>query len=230
MDNGWRMKHLHRLIVTSNTYRMRSHLGGPNHPNLKIDPDNRLFWHFPALRMEAEEVRDSVLWAAGELDSRIGGPEIPHDQGLAIHRRSLYFAHHGESKMEFLELFDGANPSECYRRTTSVLPQQALALSNSELTLRQSRVLAGKLRAQVEKKSEATAEFIQAAFEQVLGRAPTPGEKKAAYDFLIQQEAFLREVKPAAAGGDGPSADPAMRARENLVIALFNHNDFIAIR
>src|SRR5439155_15346458 len=124
------------------------------------------------LRMEAEEVRDSVLYAAGELDLKLGGPEIPHEEGLTSRRRSLYFAHHGESKMEFLELFDGANPGECYRRTTSVLPQQALALSNSVLTLGQGRVLARKLWLQV----DGEAGFIQATFEQVLGRSPNAAE------------------------------------------------------
>jgi hypothetical protein len=230
MENGWHMKHLHRLIVTSNAYRMRSHLGGPSHPNEKIDRDNRLLWHFPATRMEAEEVRDSLLWASGELDPKIGGSEIPHEQGLTVRRRSLYFAHHGESKMEFLELFDEAEPSECYRRTTSVLPQQALALSNSELTLRQGRALAHKLWAQVASSPEADAAFIQAAFEQVLGRAPTPVEIKAVRDFLLREGALFRDIKLLAAGPDGPSTDSTLRARENLVIALFNHNDFVTVR
>src|SRR5205807_6084631 len=93
----------------------------------------------------AEAVRDSLLITAGELDTTAGGPEIPQDQGLTSRRRSLYFAHHGEARMEFLDLFDAANPCDAYRRTASVLPQQALALTNSELALRLSRVLAGKL-------------------------------------------------------------------------------------
>jgi hypothetical protein len=228
MDNGWHMKHLHRLIVTSKAYRVSS--SPQSTVNEKIDPDNRLLWHFPALRMEAEEVRDSLLEAAGELDPKIGGPEIPHEQGLASHRRSLYFAHHGESKMEFLELFDEANPSECYRRTTSVLPQQALALSNSELTLRQGRVLARKLWDQVEASASAEAEFVQAAFEQVLGRPPIPAEREAASRFLSRQRALFRATKLEASGPEGPSTEPGRRARENLVIALFNHNDFVTVR
>jgi hypothetical protein len=180
--------------------------------------------------MDAEEVRDSILWAAGDLDRKMGGPEIPHEQGLTVHRRSLYFAHHGESKMEFLELFDEANPSECYRRTTSVLPQQALALSNSELTLRQGRLLAHKLQIQAEGKPEAAGEFIQAAFEQLLGRVPTSAEREAAERFLSRQALLFRDEKLSPSGADGPAHDPGMRALENLVIALFNHNDFITIR
>src|SRR5207248_6276607 len=114
-------------------------------PNQVTDPDNRLLWHFPVQRMDAEAVRDSLLHAAGELDLHMGGPELPQEQGLIVRRRSLYFAHHGETRMEFLELFDAANTCEAYRRTSSVRPQQALALSNSELALQEGRILARKL-------------------------------------------------------------------------------------
>jgi Protein of unknown function (DUF1553)/Protein of unknown function (DUF1549)/Planctomycete cytochrome C len=212
MDNGWRMKPLHRLIVTSAAYRMRSHVGGTDHPGLAIDPDNRWLWHFPARRMEAEVVRDGVLHAAGELDLTMGGVEIPHEQGLTSRRRSLYFAHHGESKMEFLELFDAANPCDCYKRTASVLPQQALALSNSELAERQGRLLAGKLTAEAGSEEA----FVRVAFEQVLGRGPTEPERAASVAFLGRQ----RRLFP---GGE-------LRARENFVQALFNHNDFVTVR
>jgi hypothetical protein len=237
MDNGWRMKALHRLIVTSAAYRMRSHPGAPDGPNRKADPDNRLLWRFPVARMEAEVVRDSLLHAAGELDATMGGPEVPHEQGLTSRRRSLYFAHHGESRMEFLELFDAANPCEAYRRTTSVLPQQALALSNSELALRVSRVLARRLGRAVEADASGPAgeaAFIRAAFEQVLGRAPSPAEEQASAAFLARQVRLFREsgaeAQAAGAGPEGPSTDPAARARENFVHALFNHHDFVMIR
>jgi Protein of unknown function (DUF1553)/Protein of unknown function (DUF1549)/Planctomycete cytochrome C len=230
MEGGWHMKRLHRLIVTSNVYRIRSHFSTESRPSLQQDPDNRLLWHFPTTRMDAEEVRDSLLGAAGALDLRMGGPEIPHEQGLTVHRRSLYFAHHGESKMEFLELFDAANPSECYRRTSSVLPQQALALSNSELTLHQGRVLAQKLWAELPAAHRDAGHFIDAAFEQVLGRTPTEAERTAAEGFLMRQQGLFRDQKLIAATPGGPSIDPAMRALENLVIGLFNHNDFITVR
>jgi hypothetical protein len=227
MENGWHMKELHRLIVTSSAYRMGSHAVGPDQSNQRIDPDDRLLWRFPPMRMEAEVVRDSILSAAGELDLTMGGQEIPHEQGLTSHRRSLYFAHHGESRMEFLELFDEANPCDAYRRTVSVLPQQALALSNSGLELHQGRALAHKLW----KAAASDSAFIAAAFEQVLGRPPSEAEQKASAAFLARQVRLFEANKPAGeAGSDGPSADPAERARENLIHALFNHNDFVTIR
>jgi hypothetical protein len=238
MESSWRMKPLHRLIVTSSAYRQRSHFDRED-KNTKIDPENRLLWHFPPRRMEAEEVRDSLLFVAGELDPTMGGLEIPQKLGLTSRRRSLYFAHHGEGKMDFLELFDAANACEAYRRSTSVLPQQALALSNSELELHQGRVLAGKLWRTVETgAAEADREeaFLRVAFEQVLGHAPSPAERNASAAFLARQMALFRQQKAEitaaskAAGAGGPSADPAMRARENFIHALLNHNDFVTVR
>src|SRR4029079_16404369 len=74
-DSGWSMKHLHRLIVTSNTYRQQSAAGKDN-PNLARDPDNRTLWRFNSRRVEAEIVRDSILYAAGTLDKTLGGPVL----------------------------------------------------------------------------------------------------------------------------------------------------------
>lgn len=235
MANDWRMKPLHRTIVTSEAYRQSSRFSREEN-NYRIDPENRLIWHYPSRRMEAEEVRDSLLFVAGELDLSMGGPEIPNEQGMTSRRRSLYFAHHGEGKMEFLELFDAANACEAYRRSTSVLPQQALALSNSELELRQGRVLAGKIWRAVEVDTDREAAFLRTAFEQVLGRAPSAAEQKASAAFLARQVELFRQHKAEiatsikTAGPGGPSTDPAVRARENFIHALLNHNDFVTVR
>jgi hypothetical protein len=192
------------------------------------------------MRMQAEVIRDSVLYVAGELDLQLGGQEIDHAQGLVSRRRSLYFAHHGESKMEFLELFDAANPCDCYARTSSIMPQQALAMTNSELAQRQGRLLARKLWEQV-RPAGATAEareaaFIEAAFEQVLARGPTAQEQVVSGAFLRRQRSLFQGVDPSKLAGHGPaepatpSSDPAARAREDLVHSLFSHNDFITVR
>jgi hypothetical protein len=234
MDHGWRFKDLHRLLVTSDAYRLGSH-AAPDHPSGRTDPDDRLLWHFPVQRMEAEVVRDSLLAAAGELDLTVGGHELPQEQGQTSRRRSLYFAHHGEGRMEFLEWFDEASTCDAYRRSVSVLPQQALALSNSDLELRQGRLLARKLWQAVATEApgpDREAAFVRAAFEQVLGRPPSSAEVQASAAFLARQVRLFQEsqAEVRAAGADGPSTDPAARARENLVHALFNHNDFVTIR
>ena len=254
MDSGWSMKHIHRLIVTSQTYRLASMLPQSSGPVSEqfasasaLDPDNRLYWRFPAARMQAEVVRDSLLAVAGELDETMGGHEIDHKQGMTSHRRSLYFAHHGEEKMEFLELFDAANACDCYKRTSSVQPQQALALTNSELTKTLSRQLAKRLWSEVEQASggnespdaasgndqevdtpgspAAMNRFVKLAFLQVLNREPRENELSASIGFLEQQAGRLTPT-------DGSTApfDPNERARENLIHALMNHNDFVTVR
>lgn len=231
----WSMKHLHRLIVTSAVYRLASTAPSSDLPRLTaIDPDNRYLWRAPTRRMEAEVVRDSALYVAGQLDLKPGGPDIDHAQGLTSKRRSLYFRHAAEKQMLFLKLFDCASVGECYERRQSVVPQQALALANSELTLVQSRLLARALNDEFSSDPQA---FVQAAMEQVLARPATDEELKLCVEFLAQQEEFftqnqsrLTAVAASAADGSQPTADPRVRSREQLVHALLNHNDFVTIR
>ncbi|HEV3021724.1 MAG TPA: DUF1553 domain-containing protein, partial [Pirellulales bacterium] len=227
----WSMKHLHRLIVTSATYRMSS---TPDAANLALDPDNHYFWRMPPKRMEAEAVRDGVLYVCGELDPLMGGADLDYQQGLAIKRRSIYFRHAQEKQMEFLKMFDCAAVTECYERKESVVPQQALALANSELSLVQSRLLARKLAAEC---GSDPAAFVAAAFEQVLSRPVRPDEREICVEFIERQTGLFaaNSQRVSATAGDGsdagkPSADPALRSRENLVHALLNHNDFVTIR
>src|SRR5207245_1981616 len=92
MDSGWSMRHLHRLIVTSNTYRMQSRPGPETAAKLARDTDNRWLWHFQQRRIEAEVVRDSVLFVAGELETQVGGPVLENTQEATSPRRSLYFS------------------------------------------------------------------------------------------------------------------------------------------
>src|SRR5262249_48290213 len=103
MENGWSLKHLHRLIVTSSAYRADSR---PISANLAKDADNVYLWRFAPRRVEAEVVRDLVLSAGGKLDRTMAGPEVPYTQGLSVPRRSLYFQHAQEKQMELLRLFD----------------------------------------------------------------------------------------------------------------------------
>lgn len=231
----WSMKHLHRRIVMSSAYRMASHTSDPNHPNAAIDRENRSLWRFRPSRMEAEVIRDSLLQVAGVLDLARGGPEIDQAQGLTSRRRSLYFAHHGEGSMQFLELFDAPDPGECYRRTTSVVPQQSLALANSELALNMARTIAAELGTDPLCDQEAEGSesaFIRAAFERVLSRPPSDEELTLSRGFLDRQIALFEgaELPEVAGSATPPSTDPRTRANENLIHALLNHHDFVTIR
>jgi hypothetical protein len=225
---GWSMKHMHRLIVTSAAYRMAS---TPDDADLALDRDNKYLWRMPSRRLEAEAVRDCVFYVAGRLDLTAGGPDIDQTLGLTVPRRSLYFRHAAEKEMEFLKLFDAATVTECYQRKESVLPQQALALSNSELVVQHARLTARALAA---KAGDDPAAFVSAAFERVLARPATAEETAECVAFLKEQTERHAAAKappaPPDADGKAPASDPALRARENLVQVLFNHNDFVTVR
>jgi len=216
-------------MVTSATYRMAS---TTDPANVALDRDNPFYWRMASRRMEAEVVRDSLFHLSGSLDLTMGGPDIDYTKGLVVPRRSLYFRHAAEKQMGFLLLFDGASVTECYERTESVVPQQALALANSTLVLEKSRLLAARL----SKEAPAAGDFVASAFERILSRPPTEAERKECLGFLgAQKELLSGGAKLAPFGGGAavkvePSPDPAQRAREDLVQVLFNHNDFVMIR
>ena len=196
MARGWSMKAIHRLILTSSAYRMAS---TPDERNAAIDPDNVYLWRMGSRRMEAELVRDNVLHVSGNLDRKMGGPDIDNAAGLTSLRRSLYLRIAAEKEVEFLTVFDGPSATECYQRRPTVLPQQALAMANSELGFKQASLLAEEL------PQDET--FVRAAFERVLARAPTSEEERLCNEFL-----------------------EGAKARENLLLVLFNHTDFVTIR
>jgi hypothetical protein len=240
MDNGWQMKHIHRLIVTSRTYRLSSTAGQMTRDQGQgtIDQENLYYWRSNPRRLEAEAVRDATLCVAGSLDLTRGGPDLDQNAGLTVPRRSLYFRASKEKKMQFLSLFDSANPVECYRRSESIAPQQALAMANSTLTLAQSRLLAKKLSESLGNVAadEAPRRFVANAFVRILCREPSEAELATCQEFLTEQAAKLADAKSLTAFSAGPAAsvppsnDPAQRARENLVHVLLNHNDFVTVR
>jgi hypothetical protein len=248
MENRWSMKAIHRLIVTSGAYRMASRTGEADELNLSIDRDNHYLWRFNPVRMQAEVVRDAMLAAAGELDRTLGGPDIDTSLALKSRRRTLYLTQHPETKVEFLDLFDAPSTCDCYKRTETILPQQALAMTNSELALDQSRLLARRLSTQAEgNKTEAEARqraFVDAAFEQILSRGPTDKEREASRRFFERQRQLFRAADPnGLAGKEGEksgapsaagvhvsaSADPELRACESFVRSLFSHNEFVTV-
>ncbi len=240
MESGWSMKHLHRLLVTSSAYRSSSQYSVFSNQssvrkaadtrrstenwtlntehlqrNLTTDPENRLLWRMNPGRMEAEVVRDSLLHLASALDLRTGGQELENKDALITTRRSLYYSFNPESdgRSEFSALFDAPDPNDCYRRTRSVIPQQALALTNSKLVHDHTPAIAKRLGAP----ASDNAAFITAAFEQILTRPPSRAE-------LAECDAFLKQQSTAV------PKDGEARARESLVRALLNQNDFLTVR
>jgi len=133
ISHQWSMKYLHRLIVTSSTYRLGSTTIGRD-ANVALDEDNRFWWRRAPMRLESQVIRDSVLSVAGQLEDRVGGPSVAVEDQAESHRRSIYFYHSNNDRNLFLTAFDDATVQECYRRDESIVPQQALALANSRLS------------------------------------------------------------------------------------------------
>ena len=184
-------------------------------------------------RLEAEAVRDNVLYLAGDLDPTMGGAEVDHLQGLISKRRSLYLRHAAEKEVPFLKIFDNASVAECYERRPSVMPQQALALANSELTLAHAKQLAQTL---LKRTGTDPDRFLSAAFEQTLCRQPTAQERKLCTAFLREQSRRSSKTQPKVTATPTAETIPktglgiTARAYENLILVLFNHNDFVTIR
>ena len=231
MARNWSMKAMHRMILTSSTYRMAS---TPDERNARVDPDNVYLWRMPSRRMEAESVRDNLLYVSGNLDPAMGGPEIDHKLGLTSKRRSVYLRIAAEKEVEFLKIFDSPSVTECYERRPSVMPQQALALANSELTLGQARSLAARIAAEA---GENPDRFVSLAFARILARPPRKEEVGLCREFLEGKARRLDSERRAPLipvsrppVGTLAAVSPNVRARENLVLVLFNHNDFVTIR
>jgi hypothetical protein len=210
MESGWSQKHLHRLIMTSAAWQRSSSTAGATATTAAaIDPENRLLWRMNPGRMEAEVVRDSLLSVAGLLDTKMGGQELENSEALTTYRRSLYYAVYPEQggRSNLGELFDAPDPLDCYRRTSSIIPQQALALTNSELVHKVSGVVAEQLA--VGGHADARP-FIVAAFKLILSRPPTGREISVCRKFLQPED--------------------SASTRHSLIRALLNHNDFVTIR
>ena len=219
VDQGWSMKHLHRLIVTSAAYQMTSSSFGAE-SNMGLDPDNRLLWRRDAMRLESQVIRDAILAFSGTLDLTFGGPSVPPTAQADSKRRSLYFFHSNNDRNPFLKMFDDADVKECYQREQSIVPQQALALSNSRLVHDAAAQITKRLHA-AGQSIGGDAGFIAQAFILLLNRSPTKDE--------------LADCMQAIEGWQKLSSgetliDANHRAHTHLVWALINHNDFITLR
>ncbi|MDB6135750.1 MAG: multidrug resistance efflux pump [Verrucomicrobiales bacterium] len=203
MEHGWSLRHLHRTLCLSAAYRQSSMPGTDTAGPLR-DPDNTRLWHFPARRLEAEAVRDNILYLTNGLDSTRGGPEIDEKQALTSPRRSLYLRCAPEKQAEFIQVFDGPSVVDCYERKPSVMPQQALAMLNSSLTRTRAGVAAASWQAVTD-----DPEFVKEIFVRFLTREPQAEETALCLDFLK-------------AGGS--------RSRENLILTLLNHHEFVTLR
>ncbi|MBX9791849.1 MAG: PSD1 and planctomycete cytochrome C domain-containing protein [Pirellulales bacterium] len=220
MDSGWSMKHLHRLIATSATYRLSSSLAAATNDCLAKDPENHYLWRRTPIRLESQVVRDSILALAGKLDATLGGPSIAPAEQAASTRRSLYFYHSNNDRDRFLLAFDEASVKECYRRDQSIVPQQALTLANGALVHDALGAIANRL-ASSENPALDDATFARRAFLVLLGIEASDAEVAACLQALEAWRGLPTD-------GDSSAANSTPRAR--LIWALINHNDFVTLR
>lgn len=162
MENGWSLKHLHRLILTSNTWKQSSR---PRAECLKVDADNRWLWRARPHRLEAETIRDMALAVSGTLNSQIGGPpyqdfktfsfnsqffEMIDPETPDAHRRTIYRTWIRSGRNSLLDVLDCPDPSTTApRRPVTTTPVQSLALLNNSFMLRMADALAGRLESEV---------------------------------------------------------------------------------
>jgi hypothetical protein len=218
MEKKWSLKHIHRLMVTSSVYRLSSSSASAA-VSIKIDAENRYIWRMNSQRMDANIIRDSLLHLAGELDLTRGGPPVLLANQDASRRRALYFFHSHNEHNKLLDIFDNANVLECYRRTESIVPQQALALWNSKLSQEMAAKINNRLHKQLGKVDDSA--FATAAFGQILGTIPSDDELAVCLEILGELREAVKE---------GSAEDKTTRARRQLVQALINHNDFVTVR
>ncbi len=227
MDRGWSLKQLHRLIVTSATYRQSSHVSSEL---AQRDPNNRLLARGPRFRVDAEAVRDIALAASGLLNPKIGGPSVhppapdflflppasygpkvwKEDQGPDRYRRALYTFRFRSVPYPMLQTFDAPNADvSCVRRPRSNTPLQALTTLNEPLFLECARAL-GQLIATTAHADDS--QKLQLAFRRCTARLPTAQESNVLAQLLTTERArFERgELNPWDFAANDPTNPPAL--------------------
>ena len=206
---GWSMKKMIRLMVTSQAYRQAS--VNPALEAARKDPDNRLFSRARPRRLTSEQIRDAILAAAGQLDLKAGGPSVE----LTAPRRSVYLKVRRNTRDPLLDAFDGPETFvSTAKRNVTTTPVQALLLLNSPFMVQQGKALADRLTKEHPKSDE---ERVAAAFLLAFGRRATHDEIEGALEFLGKQAERV--------GGD-----PAAARRTALIDfcqALLNANEFV---
>ena len=200
VNRNWSLKQMHRLIVTSSTYRQASHLSDQL---LRKDPDNRLLARGPRNRLDAELIRDAVLMASGLLSSRIGGPSVfpPQPSGVTTeglrvpyqwveskgedrYRRGVYTFQKRNAAFAMFSVFDAPNGTTCTaKRQCSTSPLQALTLLNDPMFIEAAKALGRETAEQM----CPTNERVTFIFRRCLTRQPTDAERAAIIRFYDAQ-------------------------------------------
>jgi hypothetical protein len=227
MRGGWKIKRMHKLIMTSNAYLMSAKA---DEKGLKLDPANMLFWRFNMRRLAAEEVRDSILSVSGKLNLKAGGPSvyppIPREvlagqsmpgQGWGkstpeeASRRSVYVHVKRSLLVPILSVHDEADTdSSCPVRYTTIVPTQALGMLNGQFTNEQAGALAERLQREA---PDDLAAQVRRAIRLTTARAPAEEEVK-------KDVAFIKEMQT-------KEKLRAFEALKQYCLLALNANEFI---
>jgi hypothetical protein len=238
----WSIKHLHRLMVLSATYRQAEK--SPKAARARtVDPDNRLLWHMPRSRLEGETLRDAALAVSGELNPAVGGPMVrlplepevyqliftegepdglwpvtPDERQHA--RRSIYLFAKRNVRLPLLEAFDQPDRLfSCPARGQSIFAPQALILLNGPFMQGRAKAFAGRLASEC---GPDRGRQVERAYRLALGRLPDPAEAATALTFFTDQEALLRREGRT----PGEAQDAALA---DFCLALLNCNEFLYV-
>ncbi|MEJ7607254.1 MAG: PSD1 and planctomycete cytochrome C domain-containing protein [Bryobacteraceae bacterium] len=221
VEQGWSIKKMHRLMLTSSTYRQ-----SVQHPEAKraaeIEPANELLWRMNWNRLDAESLRDTLLSMGGRLHDKAGGPgallDVPTDvaEGFEFfkwfpsseqeqRRRTIYTFQRRSVMTPIVETFDGANMSStCSRRIPTVVAPQALTLLNGELSTKMAEQFSERI---LEMAGPDRDRQVESAFWTALSRSPAPAE-------AVRSKSLLEKFPP-------------RTAIAHLGLALFNTNEFL---
>lgn len=246
VQQGWSIKKLHREILLSSVYRQSS---DERADVRRADPENKLLAVFPRERLDAEEIRDSFLVAAGKLDETVGGPSVfpPVPQGLNaggfwkvskdpkdFNRRSLYIFTRRSVAYPLLETFDMSSPQQVHsQRNVTTTPLQALTLYNDDQVLGWAQDLAGRVIREAGANESAQLDRL---YQILFARNPDKLEKTTLLSFLDSHEKSIwdengagkLEVALPVGLKRNPTANPLREAAfVDLVHAVANSNDFV---
>ncbi len=225
-EDGWSLKKLHKRLMLTNTYQMG---GEHNAEAAEFDPENRLRWKFSRKRLEAEAIRDSILFVAGQLDREMGGSLINLNPRQYVtsnnnidpikydsRRRSLYLPVIRSALYDVYTAFDFGDPTVMNgnRPSTTVAPQ-ALFMLNSSIVLSASKDLAANMLAQ---EGWTDSQRVQHLYQTCYGRPASADEVSTALEFIPKFEAAF-----------GKAENPRLSAWQSLCKSVLASNEFVYV-
>ena len=216
-ENGWSIKHLHKLIMLSSVYQQSS---DPSDTTAKsqVDPDNRLLWRMNRRRLDFEAQRDTLLAVAGRLDGKMGGAPVEITSHPFNPRRTIYGFIDRQNLPGLFRTFDFPSPdSTSPQRYETTVPQQALFLMNGPFVLDQVRQLLRRPEVQSQQQPEAR---IQALYALVFSRPAEPEEISLGLRFVDSQAAMKTNA---------PHAPNSMTPWEKYAQVLLMTNEFVFV-